>query len=80
MDSVKSFIKNNLQLILIALCGILVITGILVIVFGGGGSDGWMKALFVIFGVVLIVLGCALILYAVIISNNDSANYFLTLM
>ena len=77
MDSVKNFIKDNLKLILIALCGILVISGILVIVFGGGGSDGWMKALFIVFGVVLIILGCVLIFYSTTVLNNDSANYFL---
>lgn len=77
MNSVKSFIKNNLQLILIALCGVLIISGILVIVFGGGGSDGWLRALFIVFGVVLIILGCSLLFFAAIVSNDETANYFL---
>ena len=77
MNSVKGFIKNNLQLILIALCGVLVISGILVIIFGGGGSEGWLKALFIVFGVVLIILGCSLLFFAAIVSTDETANYFL---
>jgi hypothetical protein len=77
MEKVKSFVKQNLQLILLVLCGVLVISGILVIVFGGGDSEGAMKALLVIFGIVLIALGCSLLFFAAVVSSDESANFFL---
>ena len=77
MEAVKNFLKQNLQLILLALCGVLVLAGILVIVFGGGGTDGWLKVMFVIFGIVVILLGCALAFYTAVISFSEKANFFL---
>lgn len=77
MDNIKNFVKQNLQLILLVLCGVLVLTGILVIVFGGGESEGFLKVMFIIFGTVLIALGCTLAFYAVAISTDETANFFL---
>ena len=77
MDNLKSFVKQNLQLILLVLCGILVISGILVIVFGGGSGDALMKTLFIVFGIVLILLGCSLLFFAVTVGTDEQANFFL---
>lgn len=77
MDNIKKFVKENLQLILIVLCGVLVISGILVMVFGAGNSDGFLKVMFVIFGIVLIALGCALLFFAVLVATDENANFFL---
>lgn len=77
MENVKKFIKQNLQLILLVLCGALVLSGILVMVFGGGNSEGFLKVMFVIFGIVLIALGCALVFYAVVAYADVSSNFFL---
>ena len=40
MNEIKRFIKQNLQIILFALCGLLVISGILVFVLGAGEKSG----------------------------------------
>lgn len=77
MNNIKKFAKENLQLILLVLCGLLVITGILVMVFGAGNSDGFLKIMFVVFGIILIALGCSLAFYAALLSNNDVPNFFL---
>ena len=77
MEKIKSFVKQNLQLILLVLCGVLVISGILVIVFGGGNSESWLKVMFIIFGIVLIALGCSLLFFAAIVGSDESANFFL---
>ena len=77
MNNIKKFVKENLQLILLVLCGLLVVTGVLVMVFGAGNSDGFLKVMFVIFGIVLILLGCSLAFYAALTSNDDAANFFL---
>ena len=77
MNNIKKFVKENLQLILLVLCGLLVVTGVLVMVFGAGNSDGFLKVMFVIFGIVLILLGCSLAFYAALASNDDTANFFL---
>ena len=77
MDKIKKFVKENLQLILIVLCGLLVISGILVMIFGAGNSEGALKVLFVLFGIVLIALGCSLLFFAMLVATNENANYFL---
>lgn len=77
MESVKNFIKQNLRLILVILCGVLVLTGILVFIFGAGGSTGLLKAAFIVFGIVLILLGCALVFLAAVLGESEEANFFL---
>lgn len=77
MEKIKKFVKENLQMILLVLCGILVITGILTIVFGANNSEGALKAAFVVFGIVQIALGCALVFYASLVATDENANFFL---
>ncbi|MBR2335598.1 MAG: hypothetical protein IKA62_05155 [Clostridia bacterium] len=77
MDKIKKFVKENLQMILLVLCGLFVITGILAIVFGAANSGGVIKVLFIIFGIVLIALGCSLVFYAALIATDENANFFL---
>ena len=77
MNKIKKFVKENLQLILMVLCGLLVVSGILVMVFGAGNSDGFLKVMFVIFGIVLIALGCSLLFFAMLVATNEEANFFL---
>ena len=77
MENLKNFIKRNLRVILAIACGVLVIVGILVLVFLGGDSDGWLKGMFVAFGIVLMVLGCALLLFAAALGESEKANFFL---
>ena len=77
MNGVKDFIRRNLHVILFALCGVLCLAGILTFVFGAGNSDGALKALFIVFGIVLILLGVALVLFAFVTCSAESANFFL---
>jgi hypothetical protein len=77
MENIKNFIKQNLRLILLVLCGLLVLTGILVFVFGAAPAQGILKVAFIAFGVVLILLGCALVVLAAVVGENESANFFL---
>lgn len=77
MENVKNFIKQNLRLILLILCGVLVLTGILVFIFGAAPNSGFLKVAFIIFGIVLILLGCALALLAAVIGESENANFFL---
>ncbi len=77
MENMRNFIKQNLRLILFSMCGVLVSSGILVVVFGGGGTEGALSALFTAFGIVLIVLGCSLVFYASIIGAAEQENFFL---
>ena len=62
---------------MLILCGILVVSGILVIIFGGGDSEGALRVLFIIFGIVLIALGCSLLFFAAVVSSDERANFFL---
>jgi hypothetical protein len=78
MESVKSFIKKNLRLILLILCGVLVLTGIMVFIFGAApAEDLLLKIAFIAFGIVLILLGCALVFLAAVVGESENANFFL---
>ena len=77
MESVKNFIKQNLRLILVILCGVLVLTGILVFIFGAAPNTGLLKIAFIAFGIVIILLGCALIFLAAVLGESEEANFFL---
>lgn len=77
MDSIKSFVKQNLQIVLFVLCGVLVVAGILTFVFGAGESDGAIKVLFVILGVTVILLGVAFALFSFAVGSAEKANFFL---
>ncbi len=77
MESVKNFIKQNLRLILLILCGVLVLTGILVFIFGAAPNGGLLKIAFIAFGIVLILLGCSLVFLAAVVGESENANFFL---
>ncbi len=77
MENVKNFVKQNLRLILLVLCGLLVLAGILVFVFGAAPAQGFLKAAFIAFGIVLILLGCSLVVLAAVVGENENANFFL---
>ena len=77
MDSIKSFVKQNLQIVLFVLCGVLVVAGILTFVFGAGESDGAIKVLFVILGVTVILLGVSFALFSFAVGSAEKANFFL---
>ncbi|MBR3686246.1 MAG: hypothetical protein IKL66_02015 [Clostridia bacterium] len=77
MEKLKSFVRQNLKLILFALFGLLVVTGILVIVLGGGNSDGFLKVMFIIFGIVLELLACSVAFLAIVMGESEPANFFL---
>ena len=77
MNGLKSFLKQNLQVILLVLCGLLAVGGILAFTFGAGNSDGALKVLFIIFGIAVILLGVALALLAFVVGSREEANFFL---
>ena len=84
MDKVKAFfekamqfVKQNIQIILFVLCGVLAITGIATIVFGATANEGLLCALVIILGVVVILLGLAFAFLAFLIGSAEVANFFL---
>ncbi len=77
MNNIKAFVKQNLQVILFVLCGLLAVAGILTFVFGAGESDGALMVLFILLGIVLIILGVALAFFAYIVGSSEKANFFL---
>ncbi len=77
MNGLKAFVKQNLQVILLVLCGLLAIGGVLTFIFGAGNSDGALKVLFIILGIVLIALGIAFALLALVTGSREKANFFL---
>lgn len=77
MNGFKSFLKRNLQVILMILCGLLVVAGVLTFIFGAGESDGIINVLFIALGVVLILIGVSLALLAFAVGTRERANFFL---
>ena len=84
MDKVKAFIekaiqflRQNLQIILFALCGVLALAGVLTVVFGAIGSEGFLCALIIILGVVLVLLGLSFAFLAFLLGSAEEANFFL---
>ncbi len=77
MSEIKSFVKQNLQLILYVLCGVLALVGVVIFVFGAGDSEGALKIVFILLGIVSIILGVALAVFAVVVGSAESANFFL---
>ena len=77
MSEIKRFVKQNLQIILFVLCGVFAVGGILTFIFGAGEAVGFLKVMFVIFGVLMILLGMALALLAVVVGSGERANFFL---
>jgi len=77
MEKMKGFFRQNLKLILFALCGLLIVAGILIIVLCGAQSDGFLKVMFIIFGIVLELLACSVAFLAIVTGGAESANFFL---
>lgn len=77
MNGVKDFVRRNLQVILFVFCGLSIVAGILTLIFGAGESDGALKVLSVILGIVLIFIGLALVLLAFVVGSAEKANFFL---
>lgn len=77
MEKIKNVIKQNLRLILAIACGVLIVVGILVFLFLAGDSDGWLKGVFIAFGIVIILIGCVLLMIAAVIGDIEKANFFL---
>ncbi len=77
MNGIKSFLKQNLQVVLFVLCGLLTILGILTFVLFAGQSEGVLMALLIILGIVLILTAIALALLAFVTGSAEAANFFL---
>ena len=77
MNNLKSFVKQNAQIILFVLCGLLVLAGILVFIFGAADSEGILNVMFILFGIVLVLLGLSLAVFAVVLGSGEKANFFL---
>ena len=77
MNGIKAFTRQNLQIILLVLCGLLVVAGILTFIFGAGNSEGGLQVMYIIFGAVVILLGAALALFAFATGSAEKANFFL---
>jgi len=77
MNGIKSFLKQNLQIVLFVLCGLLTVLGILTFVLFAGQSEGVLMALLVILGIVLIAEAIALALLALVTGSAEKANFFL---
>lgn len=77
MEKIKVFVKQNLKLILFALFGLLAVVGILVITLCGGQSDGFLKVMFIILGIVLELLAVSVAVLAIVSGEAEAANFFL---
>ena len=77
MNGLKSFLKRNLQVVLLSLCGLLTILGILTFVLFAGQSEGALKALLIVLGIVLILAAICLALLALVTGSAEKANFFL---
>ncbi len=77
MKTIKDFVKRNLQLILYIMCGVLVLSGIAITVFGGRQVGGFVGVMLTLFGIVLVAIGAALAFLACVAETDEPANYFL---
>lgn len=77
MNGLKSFLKQNIQVVLFVLCGLLTVLGILTFVLFAGQSEGLLKVLLIILGVVVILVAIALALLAFVTVSSEKANFFL---
>lgn len=77
MNEIKRFIKQNLQIILFIWCGVFAVGGILTFIFGAGDTTGFLKVMFVIFGILMILLAIAFAVLALVVGSGEKANFFL---
>ena len=77
MNEIRSFMRQNLQLVLLVVCGILVVVGILTFVLIAADCEGVLKVLSVILGIVFILLGAAVAVYSFAVGSAEKINFFL---
>ena len=77
MNGLKSFLKQNLQIVLFVLCGLLAVLGILTLVLFAGQSEGILAVLIIALGVVVILAAVVLALLALVTGSAERANFFL---
>lgn len=77
MNGLKSFLKQNLQVVLFVLCGLMAVLGILTLVLFAGESEGLLAALLIALGIVVILTAIALAFLALITGSAERANFFL---
>ncbi len=70
-------LKKKMPLIFLILGGLLILGGILMLIFGAGDSFGFLKVMFIITSVVMILLGCVCIYFVSTISGKVDPNFFL---
>ena len=70
-------LKKKLPLIFLILGGLLILGGILMLIFGAGDSFGFLKVMFIITSVVMILLGGTCIYFVSTISAKVAPNFFL---
>ena len=70
-------LKKKLPLIFLILGGLLILGGILMLIFGAGDSFGFLKVMFVITSVIMILLGAVCLYFVSTISGKVDPNFFL---
>ncbi len=69
--------KKKLPLIFFILGGILILGGMLMLIFGASGSQGFLRVMFIITSVIMIMLGGVCIYFVSTISGKVDPNFFL---
>ena len=70
-------LKKKLPLIFLVLGGLLILGGVLMIIFGAGASIGFLKVMFVITSVIMILLGGVCVYFVTTIAGKVTPNFFL---
>ena len=70
-------LKKKLPLIFLILGGLLILGGVLMLIFGAGDSFGFLKVMFIITSIVMILLGCTCIYFVSTLTVKADPNFFL---
>ena len=70
-------LKKKLPLIFLSLGGLLILGGVLMLIFGAGDSFGFLKVMFIITSIVMILLGCTCIYFVSTLTVKADPNFFL---
>ena len=70
-------LKKKLPLVFLVLGGLLILGGILMLIFGAGDSLGFLKVMFVITSIIMILLGAVCLYFVSTISGKVDPNFFL---
>ena len=70
-------VKKKLPLIFLIIGGLLILGGVLMLIFGAGDSFGFLKVMFIITSIVMILLGCTCIYFVSTITTKATPNFFL---